>query len=260
MSFVLFSSLILVVAFNILAFVIAFQKQTDKLTDITYSASFVIIALYTWFLGNNGSDLSKIILVALVSVWAIRLGVFLLMRVGKLGHDARFEKIRPNKKRFFRFFLIQGFGAWIISTPFAIRLFKDSPTDLGTYGLGIEKIGLMIAIIGFLIEIIADHQKNTFKSKKGNDSKIYTGGLYSMVRYPNYLGEILFWLGIFIYSSVVFSGLDWISVISPICITYLLLFLSGIPFLEKSRNSKYGNDAQYVEYKKSTSKILPGIF
>ena len=259
MYFPLISSLLLVLLANILVFALAYKYQTDKLTDITYSAGFFFLVMYGLMAGSNSSQLAVLILSGLVIVWAFRLGFFLMMRIKKLGRDKRFDKIRVNRSRFFRFFLIQGFGTWIIALPILIRLFKEYQ-PINTNPTFIEWVGISIATIGLLVEIISDHQKSRFKSKPGNASKLYTGGLYGVVRYPNYLGEILFWVGVFVACSLVFSGLDWLSILGPICISYLLLFLSGIPYIEKGRKESYGADEEYKVYLSKTKKIIPGIY
>ena len=256
----LVSLLAVAVVANVIVFYIAYKQQTDKLTDITYSATFVLLATLSLLIGQGFQDSGNIIIALLVIIWGVRLGSFLLLRIKKMGHDSRFDKIRPNKSRFFRFFLIQGFGAWLISLPMMIRLLKGSSSEMLEGQLLVERVGIAVAVIGLMIEVIADQQKSTFKSTRENESKLYTGGLYSFVRYPNYLGEILFWIGIFIASSIVFQGVEWASIIGPLCISYLLLFLSGIPFIERSRKEKYGEDESYQKYQSSTAKIIPWIY
>ena len=157
--------LIAVVLFNWVIFPIAYKLQTDKLTDITYSLSFAFLVGYGFAMGQGMSSVSKQIIAALVLIWAIRLGYYLLRRVTALGKDSRFDEIRINPKRFFRFFSIQGFGSWIISIPFLIRLLH-SPGQVGTFNdiSTVEWSGLGLALIGFLIEAIADQQKSILQS------------------------------------------------------------------------------------------------
>lgn len=116
-------------------------------------------------------------------------------------------------------------------------------------------IGIVIWSIGFIIESLADYQKSKFK--KQNSGQLMTSGLYSWVRYPNYLGEILVWTGIWIYGANVYSGWMWISVISPLWIFILLRYISGIPLVEKSREEKYEEDKDYQQYKSNTKMLFP---
>lgn len=253
--------LVTVVLLNVLMFPLAFKLQTDKLTDITYCLSFACLAGYGIIAGDIWPSAPKLILAGLVLIWAIRLGAFLFHRVSVLGRDERFDEIRINKNRFFRFFLIQGVSAWIISLPFLYRLLQDPGAKVPLSDITtIEWTGMTVALIGLVIETVADQQKSSFKNEEGNGSKLYKSGLYSIVRYPNYLGEILFWVGIFIASLGAIYGIRWIAIVSPIIIVVLLLFVSGIPIIEKKRAEKHGSNKEYQTYVKNTKLIVPGVY
>ncbi len=248
-------SLIAVVAFNLAIFPIAFRLQTDKLTDITYSLSFIFLAAFGLLRSDAFADPVRLITASIVIFWAIRLGYFLLKRVSQLGKDARFDNIRVNFKRFLRFFFIQGVSSWIISIPLLILFYsKDQVSVTNIWIMG----GWIIAVGGLLLESISDYQKSQFKNMPGNADKFFTGGLYKKIRYPNYLGEILFWIGIFICTSIVLDGIQWLSIVSPIVIILLLTRLSGIPILEKSRAVKYAKSPEYQSYLKNTYLLIPG--
>ena len=254
-------ALVVVVALNLLIFPIAYKLQTDKLTDITYALSFTALAIYGFIVGLGIRSACKIILAGLVVLWAVRLGGFLFYRVSRLGKDDRFDNIRTNPKRFFRFFLLQGFSSWVISLPFLYRLLQDPGASETIDGaLTIEWLGWVIALTGLIIETAADRQKSVFKSIEGNRNKLYKGGLYSIIQYPNYLGEILFWVGIFVASIPALTGWQFLSVLSPVIIIVLLLFVSGIPTVEKERKRKYGDDLNYKQYDELTPKIFPGLY
>jgi steroid 5-alpha reductase family enzyme len=260
MSAFLFYGLIFVVLLNAIMFFFAFRMQTDKLTDITYSVSFISLALYASLQGAVFASLGKILITALILLWAIRLGWFLLSRVTALGKDERFDQIRINKKRFFRFFMLQGVSSWIISLPFLLRMSQSQGDSSFDHLHTLEWVGIILATMGFIIEALADHQKSAFKDTPGNRGTLYTEGLYKSIRYPNYLGEIIFWVGIFIACIPYLHGFGWLSIVSPIIIILLLLLVSGIPLLEKSRAEKYGADPVYQSYMKRTKKIIPGIY
>ena len=248
-----------VVIANLIIFVLAYRLQTDKLTDITYSLSFLFIALFGFVYGKGWESLPKLLLTLLVAIWAVRLGSFLLGRIKKMGHDKRFEKIRVNWGRFMRFFIMQGVGSWVIGLP--LLLFVLRPTEANSDAFTpIYILGFIIAVIGLVMEVVADNQKSKFKAVPGNHDKLYTGGLYKYVRYPNYSGEILFWSGIFIATIDTLSGWAWLSLFGPISIILLLLFVSGIPYLERGRAKQYGSQDTYKRYIDSTKKIIPGIY
>ncbi len=253
--------LVVVLAMNLFIFPIAYRLQTDKLTDITYSLSFATIAVYGFVAALGTTSVAKMILASLIIIWALRLGTFLLNRVTRMGKDDRFDKIRTNPMRFLRFFLIQATAAWVISLPFLYKLLDQPGEKAGFADISIlEWIGFAIAIIGLIIETIADNQKMAFKDQKGNAQKLYKEGLFKTIRYPNYTGEILFWIGIFMACLPVISGLRWLTVTSPLIIIALLVFLTGIPPIEKSRKKKFGDNPEYQKYVNNTSMLIPGIY
>ncbi len=253
--------LVVVLAMNLFIFPIAYRLQTDKLTDITYSLSFATIAVYGFVAALGTTSVAKMILASLILIWALRLGVFLLDRVTKMGKDARFDQIRTNPMRFLRFFLIQAVASWVISLPFLYKLL-DSPGEKAGFTdiSAIEWVGFAIALIGLILETVADNQKMSFKDQKSNASKLFKEGLYKNLRYPNYTGEILFWIGIFLACLPVITGLKWLTITSPLIIIALLVFLSGIPPIEKSRKKKYGDNPEYQKYVNNTSMLIPGIY
>lgn len=259
MSAFLISGLIFVMVLNFIIFYFAYKYQTDKLTDITYSISFASLTLFAALYADIFGSVGKMLMATLILLWAIRLGWYLLARVSQLGKDDRFDDIRTNKKRFLRFFLIQGFASWIVSLPALIRLNFDE--NLGIISSPhLELAGLLIAFFGLIMEASADYSKSQFKKKEGNKHKLYTTGWFKYIRYPNYTGEIVFWTGIFIASMPFLSGLQWLSVIGLVFIIFLLLKVSGIPMLEKSRMERHKNDPEYLAYLDRTKKIIPGIY
>ena len=108
-----------------------------------------------------------------------------------------------------------------------------------------------------MIEAVADAQKSAFKAKEENRERFITSGLWSYSRHPNYFGEMLVWWGLFIYAVPFLQGAAFAVVIGPLFITLLLLFVSGIPPLERSAEAKYGDDPAYREYRRRTSMLVP---
>ena len=117
-------------------------------------------------------------------------------------------------------------------------------------------IGIIIFIIGFTIEIIADSQKTKFRAKDDNKDKFISIGLWKYSRHPNYLGEIILWLGISLISFSSLEGFQYITLISPIFTYLLLVNVSGINLLEKSGKKKWGHLESYKIYKKNTPRLI----
>lgn len=251
------SAFTIILIINFLAFLFAFKWQTDKLTDITYSLSFIVAVLYSYVSSPDWSWVQMSIAVAIV-LWAIRLGGYLFWRVHKVGKDDRFDEMRPIWYSYIKFWILQALSICVVVLPAVIALHKNSG---GGDVLNVATIGGLILIVsGWFIEAIADYQKSAFKSKTKGQNVFMKSGLYSIVRFPNYLGEILFWIGIFILATPYLDSWEYVSIVSPIWIIVLLTRISGIPLLVQSHDIKYGSMSSYQEYKKSTAKLVPGVY
>jgi steroid 5-alpha reductase family enzyme len=121
----------------------------------------------------------------------------------------------------------------------------------------IAYVGLLIWVIGFLIEIIADSQKRAFRRNPENKEKFINTGLWSWSRHPNYFGEITLWVGMAIFAMPILNGLQWFTLISPLFVILLLTKVSGIPMLAKKGQERWGDNPEYQAYLKSTSLLIP---
>lgn len=250
-------SLLLCVAFNLVIFLIAFRLQTDKLTDITYCSTFGIVALILFWNYGSQSSFYRQAITFMVLLWAIRLGGYLFRRILQKGKDSRFDSFRHSIRGFGGFYTLQAISIWVVVLPVIAVL--SSEIDFSQH-LGMLTIGAIIFMIGWLLETVADNQKFKFRSLASNDGKFMASGLFSVIRFPNYLGEIMVWSGIFIAASPSLSGLSWLTIIGPIWIAFLLIKVSGIPYLERSNKERYGHLESFKQYQKSTKKLIPGIF
>jgi len=192
MMSVFLETLLFVFVINFVAYLIAYWKQTDHLTDLTYNLSFLLAVAYLFFSSERG--LGETLVFAMVAVWAIRLGAYLFKRINKMGRDKRFDEMRPSAMRFLGFWSLQTISIWIILIP-VIRFFQSE-----TAFKSIALIGCTIWLLGFLLETIADQQKFRFKNKAENKGKFIQTGLWRVSRHPNYLGEMLCWWGVVLYN------------------------------------------------------------
>lgn len=250
------STLLIAVCLNLVVFIFAYRHQTDHYTDFTYSLTFIVVAIFAFF-QSEVQNLPKFVLLALVVVWALRLGGYLFSRIKSIGVDHRFDEMRPVWYRYIGFWILQGASVWIIATPFVVAL--SSETNFEKL-LPVHLVGLLVWFVGLLLESIADFQKSRFRKDHKNDGQFMQSGLFSVLRYPNYLGEILIWIGIFIFATPCLVGIEWFSVISPLWIITLLLFISGIPYLQKQSEKRYGHLESYQSYKQSTKKLIPFLY
>jgi steroid 5-alpha reductase family enzyme len=231
-------------------FLIAFKRQTDKLTDISYAISFVAVVMAG--LALHPTLPTKVLLASMVAVWAGRLGGYLLVRIRKIGRDKRFDVMRRSFWKFGRFWLSQALSVWMILL--AVLLVLGHPEgDFSGWSL----LGVAVWAAGLVIEAVADNQKFRFITNSANKGRWIESGLWRYSRHPNYLGEILVWIGIYLVALPNLAGWEVaIGLLSPLFIMTLLLFVSGIPPLEKSADARWGDDPKYQDYKARTSVLL----
>lgn len=246
----LFTDLALALLINVVLFVPAFALKTDKLTDASYSLTFILLSIRA-FSSSNGSTASQLLL-AMILLWAFRLGVFLWMRINRLGRDKRFDDIRIHAMRFFGFWVLQGLSVWLIMLP-SLLFWKATEHHMELLAV----FGIVIWASGLMIESIADYQKAKFYRTQNLQQRWITTGLWRYSRHPNYFGEILVWLGIYLFTINAFTWpIALFALISPVYITILLRFVSGVPKLEKSADAKFGHLPNYRAYKRSTNCLL----
>lgn len=237
-----------------LVFIPAFVLQSEKFFDLTGSLSYITIITVTLLLSGT-YDSRSILIFILVVVWAARLGTFLYRRIKKAGKDDRFDEIKPSFLRFLNVWTIQ--GLWITLTLAAALVAITS-----SYRKGIDVfaiIGLLIWLLGFGIEAVADYQKSRFNADPANKGKFVNTGLWSRSRHPNYFGEITLWIGIAVIALPALRGWQFVALISPIFVTLLLTKVSGIPLLEKKADKKWGGQEDYEAYKKKTPVLIPRL-
>jgi steroid 5-alpha reductase family enzyme len=120
--------------------------------------------------------------------------------------------------------------------------------------------GLGLWIFGFGFQVLADYQKTKFKNNPSNEGKFITGGLWDLSRHPNYFGEVTLWIGISVMAVPVMSGLQYVSLISPVFGFLLIYFVSGVRMLEHRSDKKWGEKPEYQEYKRNTPVFFPKLF
>ncbi len=237
---------------HLLIFVPSYFFQTEKFFDLTGTISYVSSVLFIFFKSNTveSINLGSLVLSTFIIIWSLRLGTFLFLRIKKAGKDRRFNEIKKSFSWFFMTFSVSGMWVTICSicalTGIANGIIFSSTTI----------IGIIIFIIGFTIEIIADSQKTKFRANDDNKDKFISSGLWKYSRHPNYLGEIILWLGISLISFSSLEGFQYITLISPIFTYLLLVNVSGINFLEKSGKKKWGHLESYKKYLKETPRLF----
>ncbi len=241
---------IIAVGLNLLLFIPAFLFKTDKLTDLSYALSFAIVASVLFFLSPQ--ETGHLLLLSMIVLWALRLGGYLFIRIHKIKRDKRFDGMRESFPRFLRFWLLQGTTVFVVLLG-AVSFFSIDSVAMAT----LSYIGLLVFAFGLLIETIADIQKYRFINNPRNEGKWIDEGLWHYSRHPNYFGEILVWFGVYLFVLAHITGIDaFIGLLSPLYIALLIIFVSGIPLLEKAADKRWGDDPEYQKYKESTSALI----
>ncbi|KAF1873202.1 hypothetical protein Lal_00016341 [Lupinus albus] len=250
-SHFLATTAIVTICYQFLFFVITALLKFDKVTDFAGSTNFIILAILTLLLKGSW-HFRQIVLTLFVVLWGIRLALFLLLRILKWGEDRRFDKMRGKLGKLAVFWTLQAIWVWAVSSPVTLVNSSDRKPFLQAADIA----GWIMWSVGFIIEATSDQQKLHFKQSPENKEKWCNVGLWKYSRHPNYFGELLLWWGIFVASTPVLRGAEWLVIFGPIFITLLLLFISGIPLLEASADKKFGKVDEYRIYKQRTSPLI----
>ena len=232
-------------------FIPAYLLQTEKFYDLTGSLTYLSVVLFAVLSSSSFENTSLIVCVCII-VWAIRLGSFLFLRIKKDGEDKRFRAIKPNLTRFFMTWTLQ--GTWVTMCLLCVTTALSSDGGVKE-GVGFY-LGLLIFVVGFTLEVVADNQKTKFRNNPENKNKFISSGLWAKSRHPNYLGELILWIGVTVMSIESLQGIQYITLISPLFVYILLMYISGVRMLEASGNKKWGGLTEYKEYLNNTPKFF----
>ena len=246
---------IAVIVFSTVIFIISRILGRTDVIDASWGPAFVVAALTSFSLNPYGVEVGwnmQTITTLLVIIWAGRLSYHIGSRLVRTPEDPRYvdmrKKWRGNEmiNTYLRVFLVQALLAATISIAI-IHINFSVPKPVNYFVLA----GSAIWLIGFMFEVIGDWQLKRFLADKKNRGKLMTSGLWKYTRHPNYFGEALLWFGVAFIAWGTAYG--WVALITPVLITYLLLYVSGVPLAEESHKRKTG----WAEYKKRTSKFIP---
>ncbi len=245
-----FYNLILLFVYFCLFFFLAQKKKNNALIDIAWGLGFVLIAIVNYLF--SAFDIRSNVVFILILLWGLRLSYHLFLRNWNKEEDFRYQEMRKKWgdkqeiKAFVNVFMSQMVLLYIISLPIVFIMSDSGRLTLFDY------VGVLLWIIGYFFEVVGDYQLKKFISLEKNKGKLMTIGLWKYTRHPNYFGEGLMWIGLGVIALSVPSG--YISLISPLLINYLLIFVSGVPLLEK----KYQNRPDFIEYARKTNMFFPG--
>lgn len=251
MTDLLLLSALVLFFYYLVFFLVAQVIRNNSIVDMGWGFGFILVALVTFF--SQGAFVERNLLITvLILIWGGRLTYHIIRRNWGKPEDFRYAKWRREWGRwlvpraFLQVFMLQGLLMLVIAYP--IILINASPEP----GLGLlDYIGLLVWITGFIFESVGDKQLAVFLKVPANRGHIIQSGLWKYTRHPNYFGEATMWWGIFILALSV--PLGWSGVISPLTITAMLLFVSGVPMLEKELKK----NPEFEEYARKTSIFIP---
>lgn len=235
-------------------FVLASWLKRIDLVDVSWGLAFIVAGITAFISGGHMIDQISVqlVILLLVTIWGGRLALSISLRLLRHEEDKRYVSLRKKWKgsvlvnTYLRVFLLQAILATVISTAIIYAGVAESkPLETVTY------IGIGVWMVGFFFEVVGDAQLKRFIGDKTNRGKLMTKGLWHYTRHPNYFGEATMWWGIWIATLGLPYG--WMSIITPLVITYLLLYVSGVPMTEQSSSKKPG----WKTYAARTSKFLP---
>jgi steroid 5-alpha reductase family enzyme len=243
-----------VLGLMILLWLLSLALRNSSIVDIFWGTGFVIVTWVIYVLAPDGFGPRKLLLATLVTIWGLRLSLYILWRNWGKPEDFRYAKWREEAGRrwwwisFFKVFLLQGVLLWIISAPLVVGVASPTPPSLGL----LEGSGVLVWAYGFFFEAVGDWQLARFKSDPANRGKLMDRGVWRYTRHPNYFGDAAQWWGFYLVAAA--TGIGALTVFSPALMTFLLVRVSGVGMLEKTLK---GTKPGYREYMERTSAFVP---
>jgi steroid 5-alpha reductase family enzyme len=231
--------------------VISLWRRNVAIVDSLWSLMFVLAA-FTYVHAAPRTGPRSVLALVLVTVWALRLSLYITRRNWGHGEDRRYQAIRVRNephfaiKSLYLVFGLQALLAWVISLPLLGALLNPGPLGV------LDWAGAMLWMVGFTFEAGGDWQLARFKSVPGNRGKVMEQGLWRFTRHPNYFGDFCIWWGLYLLAV---SAGAWWSVAGPALMSLLLMRVSGVTLLEKDIGERR---PQYAEYIRRTNAFFPG--
>jgi steroid 5-alpha reductase family enzyme len=237
-----------------LLWLVSLALKDSSIVDPFWGTGFVVANWLYFALTPDGFAGRKWLLSILVTVWGLRLSLYLLWRNWGQGEDFRYRKWREEAgdtwwwQTYFKVFVLQGILLWVISVPLLAAQVSPTPDRLTL----LDVLAVPVWLLGFFFEAVGDLQMARFKADPANKGNVLDSGVWRYTRHPNYFGDATQWWAFYLVAAAT-SGGFW-TIFSPIIMTVLLLRVSGVALLEKSlTDTKPG----YKEYIESTSAFIP---
>jgi len=221
-------------------------RRNASIVDAWWGPGFAGIAALAFTLAPDPSARAALLLV-MATLWALRLGGYLLWRNWGHGEDPRYARMRRHHgARFplvslFTVFALQGALQWAISLPLQVTALWPGTAPLGL----LDAIGVGVFAVGLFFETVGDLQLAHFKSDPTQRSRVMDRGLWRYTRHPNYFGDCLAWWGLWIVAASTPAGP--LTIFAPVLMTFLLMRVSGVPMLERGLAKSRPGYREYIE-------------
>jgi steroid 5-alpha reductase family enzyme len=259
------TSIVILMHFTIYFFR-AVKQNNFGIIDIGWGQGFVIVVwllmIYRVFiLGANANAIGYLTLI-LTSIWGLRLSSHIGQRNHGKPEDKRYvamrAKIKPPYvllKSYVNIFLLQALFMLIIALVLVFNVMSGFANPVNPVMLIPIMLGVVVWLGGYFFQSVGDRQLAIFVANPDNKGKLMTQGLWAYTRHPNYFGEVLMWWGIAIlgFANGFGVAIALIGLISPLVVTWLLRYVSGVPLLEKHMKTKPG----FSDYEKTTNIFFP---
>ncbi len=233
-------------------FVVSLIRRDNGTADVGYGMAFIVSACVLYM--HTPAVLAQGTLVLLMVIaWGSRLSIRILSKAVGKPEDFRYRAWREEWgntfvwRSFLQVYMLQGLVILAVSLPVLALIAAPLPQVTALF-----TAGFMLWWVGYFFEVVGDAQLDRFLRNKEKKTRIMTTGLWRYSRHPNYFGEALMWwsLALMAYGG---STIGLVVLISPLLITYLLLYVSGVPLLEK----RFSGDPEWEAYKARTSVFIP---
>ena len=248
----LLSAAVAIVILMIVTWLVSVAIRNASIVDITWGFGFVVVAWMVRLQGDTNTT-HQWLLVALTTIWGLRLTVYLFWRNHGQPEDFRYRAMRKRHGARFPMvslatvFALQGLLMWVVSLPVQLGQVSDTP-NVGLLGI----LGIIVWVAGMFFEVVGDYQLARFKSDPANAGTVMDRGLWRYTRHPNYFGDACVWWGLGLIAAE--TGVGAWGLIGSAVMTILLVRVSGAALLERSlRKRKPG----YEEYVARTSSFVP---
>lgn len=243
-------SLLAIVILMIVTALVGRRQGRVSVVDTAWGLGFVVVALVAALVGD-GPLWRRLLVTALVSLWGGRLARHMHTRNKGKGEDPRYEAMLADQPgdpflvAIRKVYLVQGVSVWLVSLPLQVSAASGDGLVL------VAVLGAAVWLLGVVFEAVGDAQLARFKADPGNKGTVMDRGLWGWTRHPNYFGDFAVWWGLYLVAASAWPGV--LTVLSPVVMTYFLVFATGARLLEKEMSKRPG----YPEYQQRTSYFFP---